>query len=143
MNGEGGGTQPNRVQAANSVRLDIWLWAARFFKTRGLAKQAIETGKIDLDGQRPKPSRQVRIGDTLRVVRMEEIFEVKVTALSDVRGTTSVAQTLYAELESSKQLREAMRAQRAAERAGYQAPQSKPDKRARRLIRALGDLNAL
>jgi len=124
------------------VRLDVWLWAARFFRTRSLARQAIENGKIDVDGQRAKPARQVRVGNALRVVRGEESFEVEVRALSDVRGPASVAQALYLEGDASRARREAARAARAAERAGYQAPQGKPDKRARRLIRALGDIDA-
>ena len=124
------------------VRLDVWLWAARFFRTRSLARQAIENGKVDVDGQRAKPARQVRVGNALRVVRGEESFEVEVRALSDVRGPASVAQALYFESEVSRARREAARTNRAAERAGYQPPHGKPDKRARRLIRALGDIDA-
>ncbi len=126
-----------------AVRLDLWLWAARFYKTRSLAKQAIETGKVEVDGQRAKASRVVRIGDPLRVVRGEEVFELEVRGLSDKRGPASVAQALYAESEASRLRRESERATRAAARAGYQAPETRPDKRARRLIRALGDLDAL
>lgn len=129
--------------SAPSVRLDLWLWAARFFKTRSLAKHAIDTGKIEIGGQRAKPSRAVRVNDALRIVRGEEIFEVDVRGLSDTRGPASVAQTLYAETEASRQAREAARALRVAERTGYRAPETKPDKRARRLIRALGDIDAL
>ena len=125
-----------------TVRLDLWLWAARFFKTRALARQAIETGKVEVGGQRAKPSRSVRIGDALVVQRGEERFEIEVLGLSDARGPAKVAQTLYAESEASRQARDALRANRAAERAGYRAPESKPDKRARRLIRALGDIDA-
>ncbi|WP_240125097.1 RNA-binding S4 domain-containing protein [Thermomonas alba] len=126
-----------------SVRLDLWLWAARFFKTRALAKRAIETGKVEVGGQRAKPARGVRVGDALIVQRAEERFEIEVLALSDTRGPASVAQALYRESEASRQARELARAQRAAERAGYQPPETKPDKRARRLIRALGDIDAL
>ena len=125
------------------VRLDIWLWAARFFKTRALAKSAIETGKIDVAGQRAKPARQVRIGDSLRIVRGEETLQVEVVALSSKRGSAAVAVTLYREDEDSRLLREQQRAQRIAERTGYSAPDHKPDKRARRLIQALGDLDAM
>lgn len=125
------------------VRLDQWLWAARFFKTRSLARQAVETGKVDVGGQRAKPARSVRVGDAMRIARGEEVFEVVVQGVSDRRGPASVAQGLYVEAEASRQRREAERAARAAERAGYQAPEGKPDKRARRLIRALGDLDAL
>lgn len=125
------------------VRLDLWLWAARFFKTRSLAKQAIETGKVEIGGQRAKASRAVRVGDPLRIVRAGEVFEIEVRALSDTRGPASVAQTLYSESDASRLAREQARALRAAERAGFQPPDSKPDKRARRLLRALGDIDAL
>lgn len=125
-----------------AVRLDLWLWAARFFKTRSLAKQAIETGRIEIGGQRAKPARAVRAGDALRIARGEETFEVEVRGLSDTRGPASIAQTLYAESEASKLAREQAQALRVAERTGYRAPETKPDKRARRLIRALGDIDA-
>ncbi|HEY4560822.1 MAG TPA: RNA-binding S4 domain-containing protein, partial [Lysobacter sp.] len=102
-----------------SVRIDQWLWAARFFKTRSLAKQAIETGRVEVDGQRVKASRAVREGDALRIVRGDERFEVRVLGLSTVRGSAPVAQALYAETEESKTLREQARAERAAARDGY------------------------
>ncbi|KRG39923.1 RNA-binding protein [Stenotrophomonas pictorum JCM 9942] len=125
-----------------SIRLDVWLWAARFFKTRSLAKQAVDTGKVEVDGQRPKSSRAIRIGDDLRVQRGEEVVQLNVRGLSDSRGPAPVAQALYEETAASKQAREALRLRRAAERTGYQAPEHRPDKRARRLIRALGDIDA-
>lgn len=125
-----------------SVRLDLWLWAARFFKTRALARHAIETGKVDVGGQRAKPSRGVRVGDALVIARGEERFEVEVQTLGDMRGPASIAQGLYRESDASRLVREQLRALRAAERAGFRAPETKPDKRARRLIRALGDLDA-
>jgi len=126
-----------------SIRLDVWLWAARFFRTRSLSRQAVETGKVEVGGQRPKSSRAVRIGDAVRVQRGDEVFEINVLGLSDSRGPAPVAQALYAETEASKLAREEQRKQRAATRDGYQAPEHKPDKRARRLIRALGDLDAM
>ncbi|QQP97771.1 RNA-binding S4 domain-containing protein [Lysobacter enzymogenes] len=129
------------VQA--TVRLDLWLWAARFYKTRSLARQAVETGKVEVAGQRAKASRAVRVGDALKVARGEESFEIAVTGLSDTRGPASAAQALYAETEASRVAREQARALRAAERNGYRAPETKPDKRARRLIKALGDIDAL
>jgi len=125
-----------------TVRLDLWLWAARFYKTRTLAKQAIETGKVEVDGQRAKPSRTLRVGNALRIGRGEEMFELTVLALADKRGQASVARTLYGESEASRIERERIRALRADERAGYRPPETKPDKRARRLIRALGDIDA-
>jgi len=128
---------------APSVRLDIWLLAACFCKTRSLANQAIETGKVSVAGQRPKSSRAVRVGEQLLVDRGEEHFEIQVLGLSDQRGPAPVAQQLYAESEASKARRAEQRALRIAARDGYQAPEHKPDKRARRLIRALGDIDAL
>ena len=132
-----------QAETVASVRLDLWLWAARFYKTRALARHAIETGKVDAGGQRAKPSRSVRIGDALVVMRLEERFEVEVAGLSDARGPASFAQTLYRESDASRLAREQARATRAAERAGFRPPETKPDKRARRLIRALGDIDAL
>ena len=126
-----------------SVRLDVWLWAARFFKTRSLAKQAVETGKVAIGGQRPKSSRAVRVGEQLSIERGEEFFELQVLGVSDQRGPAPVAQQLYLESEASKARRAEVRALRIAARDGFQAPEHKPDKRARRLIRALGDLDAL
>ena len=126
-----------------SVRIDVWLWVARFHKTRSLARQAIETGKVEVGGQRAKPSRSVRVGDVVRIDKAGEIFEVQVRGLSDTRGPATVARTLYEESASSRKAREDLRATRSAERAGYRAPEGKPDKRARRLIRALGDIDAL
>lgn len=125
------------------VRLDIWLWAARFYKTRSLAKQAIATGKVEVAGQRAKPSRMLRIGDEVKLSRAQEHYAITVLGLSEQRGPASVAQALYLESEASRQQREAAAAMRRAERTGYQAPLSKPDKRARRLIQALGDIDAL
>ena len=133
---------PYSSEQHDTVRLDLWLWAARFYKTRSLARHAIQTGKVEVDGQRAKPARSLRGGEALRVERAGEIFEATVLALSDTRGPASVAQTLYSESDESRARRAELRAQRAAERAGYQAPEHKPDKRARRLIRALGDIDA-
>jgi len=126
-----------------AVRLDVWLWAARFFRTRSLAKQAVETGKVDVSGQRPKSSRAVRVGEALQISRGDEVFDIQVLGLSEMRGPAPVAQQLYAESEASLARRAELRLQRAAAKNGYQPPEHKPDKRARRLIRALGDLDAL
>jgi len=126
-----------------AVRLDVWLWAARFFRTRSLAKQAVETGKVDVAGQRPKSSRAVRVGEALQISRGDEVFEIEVRGLSDMRGPAPVAQQLYLESEASLARRAEGRPQRAAAKNGYLPPEHKPDKRARRLIRALGDLDAL
>jgi ribosome-associated heat shock protein Hsp15 len=124
------------------VRLDQWLWAARFFKTRSLSRQAIETGRVEVGGQRAKPARIVRIGDALRVMRAGEAYEIEVLALSATRGPATAAQALYAETTASRLARDAARELARAERDGYRAPEGRPDKRARRLIRALGDIDA-
>lgn len=129
-------------EPAAGVRIDVWLWAARFFKTRALAKQAIEGGKVEVGGQGAKPSRLLRVGDQLHVRRGEERFDIAVLGLSDVRGPAPVAQALYAETEESKQARARAAAERRAAATGYRPPATKPDKRARRLIQALGDLDA-
>ena len=126
----------------DSLRLDVWLWVARFIRTRSLAWQAVETGKVDVAGQRAKPSRALRVGESLQVSRGEERFDVVVRGLSDTRGPAPVAQALYEETAESKARREEQRQQRVAMRDGYRPPQHKPDKRARRLIQALGDIDA-
>ncbi len=125
------------------MRIDVWLWAARFFRTRSLARQAIDHGKVDVAGQRAKPSRVVHVGDVVRLVRGEDTFEIEIRGISGSRGPPAVAQDLYSESEASRLQREVERASRAAARAGYLAPNTKPDKRARRLIRALGDIETL
>lgn len=126
-----------------SVRLDVWLWAARFFKTRSLAKSVIEAGRVDVNGSTAKPSRAVRIGDVLRIARGEDRYEIAVLGLSDQRGPAPVAQALYRETDESQRARIAAAEQRRLEATGYEKPATKPDKRARRLIRALGDIDSL
>lgn len=131
------------IDSVPGTRLDVWLWAARFFKTRSLAKQAIEGGKIAVGGAVvTKVSKAVHVDDVLVVQRGEERFELRVLGLSDARGPASVAKTLYAETDAGKARREAEAARRRDERAGYQPPESRPNKKARRLIRALGDIDA-
>jgi len=125
------------------VRLDLWLWAARFYKTRALAKAAIEGGKVDVQGQAAKASRLLRTGETLRLQRGEDVFEVQVVALSSKRGPAAAAALLYLESDTSRETRLRLAAERRAANAGYRAPAGKPDKRARRLIQALGDIDAL
>lgn len=118
-----------------SVRLDKWLWAARFFKTRAIAKEAIGGGKVELNRKRAKPSRDVRLGDSLVITRGHERYEITVTGLSARRGPASVAATLYEESESSIERRRAQAEQRALERrAAPTLPDRRPDKRSRRRI---------
>lgn len=127
---------------AAGPRIDAWLWAARFFKTRALAKQALERGHVTRGGNACKPSHEVRVGDALRIERGDEIFSVEVAALAAKRGSAALAQALYRETEASSRACAEAREQRRAERAGYQPPPKRPDKRARRLLRALGDIDA-
>ena len=123
--------------AESPVRLDRWLWAARFFKTRSLAKTAIEGGKVHLNQQRVKPAKEVRIGQTLEIRKGDTVFEVVVDALSDKRGAAPVAQTLYTETDTSIEQRQADAARRRMERAGLKVPESKPSKKQRRDLRRL------
>jgi ribosome-associated heat shock protein Hsp15 len=117
-----------------SVRMDKWLWAARFFKTRSLAARACELGRIQSNGQPAKASREVRIGNMLRVVNDGGEFEVEVLLLSEVRGPASVAQTLYRETEASRELRQRVAAERRAMQQFEQLPAGRPSKRDRRHI---------
>jgi ribosome-associated heat shock protein Hsp15 len=118
----------------NTVRMDIWLWAARFFKTRALAKRACELGRIQSHGQPAKPAREVRVGDNLRITNEAGDFDVEVLLLSDVRGPASVAQTLYRETEASVETRKKLADERKANRQFTPAPEGRPSKRDRRKI---------
>jgi ribosome-associated heat shock protein Hsp15 len=120
-----------------SVRLDVWLWAARFFKTRSLAKAAIEGGKVEVGDAAVKPSRAVRTTDTIRISRGEESMEVVVYGLSENRAGAPEAQALYRETDASRIAREAKREQRRLNRAGYTSPPTRPDKHARHALREL------
>jgi len=117
-----------------SVRMDKWLWAARFFKTRALAARGCELGRIQSNGQPAKPAREVRIGDMLRVTNDGGDFQVEVLLLREVRGPASVAQTLYRETEASRELRLKVAAERKAMKQFEQLPAGRPSKRDRRRI---------
>jgi ribosome-associated heat shock protein Hsp15 len=117
-----------------SVRMDKWLWAARFFKTRALAARACELGRIQSNGQPAKAAREVRIGDMLRVTNDGGDFQVNVLLLSEVRGPASVAQTLYRETEASRELRLQVAAERKAMKQFEELPAGRPSKRDRRKI---------
>ncbi len=97
------------------VRIDKWLWAARFFKTRSLSAQAVEGGKARLNGERVKPAKEIRKGDMLQIRCGEFEWTVQVDALAERRGPASEAARLYTESEESRTRREAMRAMRKAE----------------------------
>ena len=117
-----------------SVRMDKWLWAARFFKTRPLAARSCELGRIQSNGQPAKAAREVRVGDVLRVTNDGGDFQVKVLLLSDVRGPASVAQTLYRETEASRELRMKVATERKAMKQFEELPAGRPSKRNRRKI---------
>ena len=117
-----------------SVRIDKWLWAARFFKTRALAARACELGRIQSDGQPAKAARGVRVGDMLRVTNDGGDFQVEVMLLTEVRGPASVAKTLYRETEASRELRLKVAAERKAMKQFEQLPAGRPSKRDRRRI---------
>jgi len=122
------------MSATVPLRLDKWLWAARFYKTRALASTAVGGGKVKLNGERAKPAKTIRPGDRLHIQIDELVWEVEVLALAEKRGPASLARTLYAETEASQAKRAAQLAERryladpAAERHG------RPEKRDRRLI---------
>lgn len=117
-----------------SVRMDKWLWAARFFKTRSLASRACELGRIQSHGQTAKPAREVHVGDMLRITNEGGEFQVEVLALSEVRGPATVAQTLYRETEASKEARLKAAAERKAAMQFQPMPAGRPSKRDRRKI---------
>ena len=116
------------------VRIDKWLWAARFFKTRSVAARACELGRVQSHGQFVKPAREVRVGEMLRVTNDSGDFEIEVLGLSEVRGPASLAQTLYRETEESRELRQKAAAERRASGEFEQLPAGRPSKRDRRRI---------
>jgi ribosome-associated heat shock protein Hsp15 len=116
------------------VRMDKWLWAARFFKTRSLATRACELGRIEANGQAAKPAREVRAGDLLRVKNDGGDLQVEVLALSSMRGPAAVAQTLYRETEASRELRLKLAEERKAMPHSEAFREGRPSKRDRREI---------
>ena len=116
------------------VRIDKWLWAARFFKTRALAARACELGRVQSHNQPVKPAREVRVGEMYQITTEGGLFEVEVVALSEIRGPASVAQTLYRETESGREARLQAAADRKAMMQFAPAPEGRPTKRDRRRI---------
>ena len=116
------------------LRIDKWLWAARFFKTRVLAARSCELGRIQSNHQPAKPAREVRVGDMLQIKTDSGDFTVEVLLLNEVRGPASVAQTMYRETEESRELRQKIAQERKANMDFSPAPQSRPSKRDRRKI---------
>src|SRR5262249_53149293 len=119
------------------VRMDKWLWAARFFKTRSLAARACDLGRVQSNGQPAKPSREVRAGDLLRVKNDGGDFEVEVMLLSEMRGPAAVAQTLYRETEASRESRLKLVEERKAAPHFEPLREDKPSKRNRRELEQL------
>ncbi len=117
-----------------SVRIDKWLWAARFFKTRALAARACELGRIESNGQPAKPAREVRVNDSLRVKNDSGEFHVEVLGLSEMRGPAAVAQTLYRETDASREARMKLAEERKAMMSFDALREGKPSKRDRREI---------
>ncbi len=118
----------------DNVRIDKWLWAARFFKTRTLASDAVDDGKVRCNGERVKPARSVKVGDTLAINNGATEWEIVVRALSDKRGTATVAQMLYAETQASIDKRLSEAEQRKYFREPGTTIKGRPTKRDRRLL---------
>ena len=116
------------------MRLDKWLWAARFFKTRALASKACDLGRIRSNGVEAKPARDVRVGDMLHVKNEGGDFEIEVLELSEMRGPAAAAQKLYRETEASKELRLKAAEERKAMQQFAPLPERRPSKRDRRKI---------
>ena len=123
-----------RIHDNEVVRIDKWLWAARFFKTRALAIHACDLGRISSNGQDAKPAREVRVGDMLQVRNEGGDFQVEVVGLSEMRGPAAMAQTLYRETEASRELRAKVAEERKAMPAGDASREGRPSKRDRRDI---------
>ena len=118
----------------DSIRIDKWLWAARFFKTRALASKACDLGRILFNGHEAKPSREIHVGDKLEVKNEGGEFQIEVLTLSQMRGPAAVAQTLYRESETSKEARAKAAAERKAMQQYAPLPEHRPTKRDRRRI---------
>jgi len=119
------------------VRLDRWLWAARFFKSRSQAKEAIDAGHVRVDGQRAKPSREIGNGARLTVPRGFDVVDVVVTGLAERRGSASDAARLFVETQDSIARRESAATSRRLSGAAYIAPAGRPSKRDRRALARL------
>jgi ribosome-associated heat shock protein Hsp15 len=118
----------------NGVRIDKWLWAARFFKTRALASRACDLGRIRSNGIEAKPAREVRVRDMLQVRNEGGEFEIEILQLSEMRGPAAVAQTLYHETDASKEARKRLAEERKAMQQYAPVPERRPSKRDRRRI---------
>lgn len=124
------------VESSEPVRIDKWLWAARFFKTRSLASQAVAGGKVHCNGNRIKPSRVIQLGDKLQITIGDLDFNITVVGINEYRRPASEARLLYSEPEESIQARTEAREMRKLMNGGFTAPATKPGKRDRRKIRS-------
>jgi ribosome-associated heat shock protein Hsp15 len=130
-------SQPNPPSSArpqSSTRIDKWLWAARFFRTRALASRACDLGRIQVNGSKAKPAREVHAGDNLHIETEGGIFEVGVLGISEIRGPSTQAQALYQETNASREARLRVAAERKAMQQMFPVPQGRPTKRDRRRI---------
>jgi len=125
----------------DKVRIDKWLWAARFYKTRAMATEAINGGHVHLNGQRIKPSRTVSTGDEISITKAPYTFVIEVKMLSEKRGSASIAQTLYEETPDSQAKREALRQEQRLQAANSPSPKKRPDKQQRRKIIRFKNIN--
>ena len=131
----------SKATTADKVRLDKWLWAARFFKTRRLAKEAIDGGKVRCGGQRVKAAKEITVGENLTIRQGVAEKDVRVTALSDQRRSATEAAALYEETAASIALRVQLAAERKAGSAGFVPSEHKPSKKERRQIHKFQNLN--
>lgn len=125
----------NQFELTEKLRIDKWLWAARFFKTRSLAAQAVEGGKVKLNGQRVKPAKELHVGDALVIHIGDYLWQVAVSELSARRGPAEAAKKLYKESEESQALRQAQIAARRVEREPAAEIHGRPTKRDRRMLK--------
>ena len=121
----------------DGVRLDRWLWSARFFKTRLMAANAVRSGRVLLNNKRTKPAKSVRIGDQVRIRKAAFRYAIQVTALSETRVGADIAVTLYNESEQSVEVRDTLRTQLKLQRSGSHLPKGRPSKRERRQLNRL------
>jgi ribosome-associated heat shock protein Hsp15 len=124
------------TEQVTRVRIDKWLWAARFFKTRALAADAVSGGHVHINGERSKPSHPIKIDDVLKITKAGSTFVVTVTALSERRGTATAAQALYVEDPESLAYREQQRVLYKLNAMASPRPLKRPDKRERRQLKA-------